>query len=702
MKEKQKNFINGKLSSAIDIDNEETRRVLSARMGIDAHSMPMIAHRAGFVTRKTADHELDALIRNLFPVVSKGQEMIRLGSEGDGGYLVPDDLIGIRACFSPGVGSISAFEEDCANLGMNVFLADKSVEGPAESHELFDFIQKNIGAVTNDDFMTMDDWVVSSLPEDRSDLLLQMDIDGAEYETFLGMSHNLMQRFRIIVAEFHDLDHLWSEPCFKLISRAFYKILQTHTCVHIHPNNTRASVRKGHLEIPKVAEFTFLRTDRIQNPSFATVFPHPLDCDNTKDNPSLTLPSCWHNKITSFNQETIQAYQAKINELLEHPLPYPQERFKGQGIVICGDRERYFPSAWVCINMLRRWGCELPIELWYLGAKEMDAQMIELVRPLNVQCVDAYQVAQEYSARTVEGRTLKPYAIMHSRFEEVLFLDADNVPVQDPTFLFSTPQYKKNGAIFWPDLYTGEGCGEYRSLKREAWDICQVPYRDEAEFETGQLVIDKKPCWLPLQLAMHLNEHHDFYYAFFCGDKDTFHLSWHRVGQPYALAPNAFSSDLSRYWFQHDFDGKLLFLHRTAHFNLLERAAFEELTENGLCQYILHGELESIPELPSQGTLLIRSDFIVDLGIKLPSPISWMVLENSDRELVLGLRNEYHIFGFLKKTVAQKWEGSLLIDGHEGMVELMPLNWDKLALPEKAFWQSRQKLLCIEHKIQTN
>ena len=126
-------------------------------------------------------------------------------------------------------------------------------------------------------------------------------------------------------------------------------------------------------------------------------------------------------------------------------------------------------------------------------------------------------------------------------------------------------------------------------------------------------------------------------------------------------------------------------------FHPFERTAFKEITENSLYQYILHGELKSIPYLPSRGALLMRSDLTIDFGIDLPSPIRWIVLENSDRELVLGMRNGYHLFGFLKKTVAQKWAGSLFIEGYEGMLDLMPLDWDKLAPQEKAFWKSRRQ-----------
>jgi len=246
-----------------------------------------------FPTRMTDRGEFQSLLQKLYPV-STNKELIRLGPDGDGGYLVPNDLEGIEACFSPGIGFVSGFEKDCADRGMKVFLADKSAKQPAKAHKLFHFTKKFIGVTTDDAFMTCDDWVNSSLPESRSDLLLQIDIEGYEYEVFLSMSDILMNRFRIIVAEFHQLDQFWSEPFFNVAARAFEKIVQTHTCVHIHPNNFDGFLQIGGLKVPQTAEFTFLRNDRIANPSYQRVFPNPLDSDNHPHRPSLTLPRCWY------------------------------------------------------------------------------------------------------------------------------------------------------------------------------------------------------------------------------------------------------------------------------------------------------------------------------------------------------------------------------------------------------------------------
>ena len=245
-----------------------------------------------FATPKTKEHRIVNLLESLKPQATL-KPMIRLGPPGDGGYLVPDDLAGIRECFSPGVSDQSGFEVACADLGMEVYLADYSVDGPAAHHPRLHFSKKFVGVTSNDEFMTLGSWVASSSPSSTADLLLQMDIEGYEYETLLSASERLLRRFRIMIVEFHSLDNLWSEPFFNIASRTFERILETHACVHLHPNNSCGALKRGEIEIPRVMEFTFLRRDRGLYESFQTQFPHPLDFDNTSNAP-LHLPTCWY------------------------------------------------------------------------------------------------------------------------------------------------------------------------------------------------------------------------------------------------------------------------------------------------------------------------------------------------------------------------------------------------------------------------
>lgn len=235
---------------------------------------------------------LEALIRSLRPVRGDAP-LIRIGPVGDGGYLVPDDLEGIDYAYSPGVSDESGFELDLALRGMNVFMADYSVDGPAQISDRFEFAKKFVGSYSDETHITPDDWKQQTIGEYSGDLLLQMDIEGAEFETILSMSDSLIQQFRIMVIEFHYLHQLWNKPWFLLVERVFRKLLESHSVAHIHPNNCCGSFRSAGLEIPRVAEFTFYRNDRIEHPAFCGTFPHALDVDNTSRK-TLVLPPCWY------------------------------------------------------------------------------------------------------------------------------------------------------------------------------------------------------------------------------------------------------------------------------------------------------------------------------------------------------------------------------------------------------------------------
>jgi hypothetical protein len=113
--------------------------------------------------------------------------------------------------------------------------------------------------------------------------------------------------------------------------------------------------------------------------------------------------------------------------------------------------------------------------------------MQALVRPLGVALRRCVAREKKMPARILRGWELKPYAILHSRFKDVLLLDADNVPVVNPAFL--SPHRS-----FAPP---GPSSGRTASMGSFAADLEHggVPYREEPEFETGQIVVDKQRCW---------------------------------------------------------------------------------------------------------------------------------------------------------------------------------------------------------------
>jgi hypothetical protein len=139
----------------------------------------------------------------------------------------------------------------------------------------------------------MDTWINISNIDGISDLMLQMDIEGSEYESIINMSDTLINRFRIIIIEFHNLQDLWNSKFFPIANAAFKKILKNHACVHIHPNNNSGIDYRAGIKIPRTCEFTFLRKDRINKTCYQTTFPHKLDSDNVSG-PTIILPENWY------------------------------------------------------------------------------------------------------------------------------------------------------------------------------------------------------------------------------------------------------------------------------------------------------------------------------------------------------------------------------------------------------------------------
>jgi len=246
------------------------------------------------MARATSKGRLAALIRQLWPVRTD-VDLIRIGGTGDGGYLVPDDLRGIDACFSPGVDTIASFESALlADHGIGSHLADRSVDAPPAGFTPLSFLKKFVGAVDDDSQVTLQTWFDACAPAaTRSDLLLQMDIEGAEYLTVLAAPPELLRRCRIIVIEIHDVA-AWSEPAFFKIVEAFFgKLLADFHVVHNHPNNCCEFVHFGDLVAPAVFELTLHRRDRCQTLDYVTRLPHPLDSRNVPEKIDVSLPPTW-------------------------------------------------------------------------------------------------------------------------------------------------------------------------------------------------------------------------------------------------------------------------------------------------------------------------------------------------------------------------------------------------------------------------
>ena len=233
-------------------------------------------------------------LRKIF-IIDSGHKLVRIGKNGDGGYLMPSILKQIDYCFSAGVGKITSFEDHLLQYKIKSFLADGTVNynGP------HDFLKKNINHYNDKKNITLDVWINKKLKNKvNNNLLLQMDIEGAEIETLYQTDIEILKRFKCIIIEFHNFDYIVNSLGLKIYSQIFSKILKNHLTVHIHPNNSNFSTLINGCKIPKIMEFTFINKNIIKYSKPITYkLPHELDQKNNINLEELILPKIFYTKI---------------------------------------------------------------------------------------------------------------------------------------------------------------------------------------------------------------------------------------------------------------------------------------------------------------------------------------------------------------------------------------------------------------------
>ena len=241
-------------------------------------------------TGLTPKNEVIELLNRLRPN-DNGHNLIRIGGLGDGGYLIPDDLSGICELFSPGSNQLSSFERDIAERWqIKSFICDSIEEKPTDLSRFQDFTAAWVGPYSDGEkFISLEDWV-SEKSQTSGDLLLQMDIEGAEFQTLISTPLDTLNRFRIIVIEIHFLEALKNRWAFELVYAPFFdKILQQFDVVHLHPNNCCGLWNYGEFQYPRIIELTLHRKDRSRHLRPLATSKHELDYPCVNTNPEISM-----------------------------------------------------------------------------------------------------------------------------------------------------------------------------------------------------------------------------------------------------------------------------------------------------------------------------------------------------------------------------------------------------------------------------
>lgn len=245
-----------------------------------------------------------------FRIIDTGHQLIRLGNNSDGGYLVPKELLSnITHLISVGVEDNVSFEEDFKrfNKNVDVILLDGTIKN--FEHKDFTFINKNLSLSDSDSTIRLGT-LIENL---TTNLALQIDIEYDEWKILEDISINDLKKFDLIVIELHIifleiesiLENKNLSPYFskffresfekinydllKKYSNVVKKLLDEFHIVHLHANNSLPSEKIYEINYPPLLEVSFVNKNYVKESksTFKKLPIQDLDYPNKLDRPDI-------------------------------------------------------------------------------------------------------------------------------------------------------------------------------------------------------------------------------------------------------------------------------------------------------------------------------------------------------------------------------------------------------------------------------
>ena len=234
------------------------------------------------------------LLEQLAPWESASLPLLRVGKEADGGYIMGEDFEGVAAAYSFGIGDDVSWDRAIAERGIPVYMYDNTIEGLPEQHPHFHFFKTGIGGKSNPPALKDIGTLIQENGHQGQNLLMKMDIEGAEYAAFAALSEAEIAQFTQIVMEVHRAQEaLYDLERYLALSHLLQKILKDFYCVHLHANNNGWMEERNGIKVPVLLELSFIRKDRANDFQPAQQLRTDLDRKNFPHKPDLAVDFLW-------------------------------------------------------------------------------------------------------------------------------------------------------------------------------------------------------------------------------------------------------------------------------------------------------------------------------------------------------------------------------------------------------------------------
>lgn len=236
-----------------------------------------------------AGYQARSLLRMLRPHDIDSAPLIRVGKNFDGGYVMADAIGKSSVAYSLGINDDVSWDFDVAQRDIDIFQYDHTIDQLPFEHDRFHWSKIGVSHVNEEGFITLEEMLIRNGHEDKSDIILKCDIEGAEWSMLCLTPNKIIRKFNQIVMEIHDLWRLGEDVFTNTVRQALLNITSSHTPIHIHANNYSSFAIIGGIPVPATLEVTFLRKDMANFTPSKKTFPTELDQPCNPDAADLYL-----------------------------------------------------------------------------------------------------------------------------------------------------------------------------------------------------------------------------------------------------------------------------------------------------------------------------------------------------------------------------------------------------------------------------
>lgn len=209
-------------------------------------------------------------------------DLIRVGADSDGGYVMLNDFDEGDIAYSFGIGDDVSWDESISELGsIKVNCYDHTIKELPKDNKNLRFHRIGIAGHCDveSNLLDMRTILKNNGDQDNNNLILKMDVEGAEWEFFESVDVKTLCQFKQMTFELHNLTDEVDEKKVELLK----KINKYFVPVWIHANNALGVTVSEGVCMPNLLEITYVRRGEYKVSPIQYNAPIELDKPNIPD-----------------------------------------------------------------------------------------------------------------------------------------------------------------------------------------------------------------------------------------------------------------------------------------------------------------------------------------------------------------------------------------------------------------------------------